>query len=171
MTSAALRKSLFLAFLAFLFDHKNTVVAGSNIVMNQWSVSLDRRPFPKQNLLVGDSITFKLLGPHDVWIFPSRNCEDRSDKILIGTRGDGIAKYTITEADVGKTLFFACDAGSHCEMGQHMVVSVYAALDHIPWNAGYDVEITPGVADSSSRIRGTTVTFFATLVSSMVVLW
>jgi hypothetical protein len=171
MTFLMLRTTFLLALLVFLTEYNN-FVSSADIMMNEWSVSLDRRPFPSKNVVVGDSITFKLLGPHDVWIFPSRTCEDKIDKIHVGSRGDGIAKYTFTENDVGRTLFFACNAGSHCQMGQHIEISVYAALDRIPWNADYDVDITPDGDDSAfEENMMMTVASLSTLASTFMVLW
>jgi hypothetical protein len=98
MTFPRLRITLLLALLVFLTEHNNFVssadiIMNADIMMNAWSVSLDRRPFPSKKVVVGDSITFKLLGPHDVWIFPSRTCEEKIDKILVGSRKTTLAGH------------------------------------------------------------------------------
>ena len=92
-------------------------------MVNLWSVNLDHSPFPHKNVVVGDSITFKLFGPHSVWIHPSGNCEDTEGRFEVGSRGSDLAKYTFTHGDAGKILFFTCDSGTHCEMGQNMSVT------------------------------------------------
>lgn len=147
--------SLIMLFSVFLlcFVQHGTFVSAADIYLNEWSVSLDRKPYPKRNVLVGDTITFKLLGPHDVWIYPSENCYDTEDKIIVGMRGDGVAKYTFTEDDIGKTLFFACGAGTHCLMGQYIRLSVY----HPDWNSKIDIGITgddeSGAIDRRAQMR------------------
>ena len=97
-----------------------------------WSPNLDHSPFEHKTAVVGDSITFKLFGPHSVWIHPSGNCADTADRFQVGSPGDDLAKYTFTEEDAGKTIFFTCDSGSHCEMGQNMRVTVYGTLEQTP---------------------------------------
>lgn len=90
---------------------------------------MDHSPYPHRNAVVGDSITFKLFGPHSVWIHPSGNCADTTGRFEVGARGSDLTKYVFTHKDAGKTLFFTCDSGTHCEMGQSMRVTVYGTLD------------------------------------------
>jgi len=104
----------------------------TDLMVNMWSVNLDHSPFPHKNAVVGDSITFKLFGPHSVWIHPSGNCADTAARYEVGARGSGLTKYVFTPEDAGKTLFFTCDSGTHCEMGQSMQVTVYGTLDKTP---------------------------------------
>jgi hypothetical protein len=57
-------------------------------------------------------------------------------------------------------------------MGQHIELSVYSAFDQIPWNADYDVDITPDGDDSASEeSMMMMVASLSTLASAFMVLW
>lgn len=123
------RREIAIALLLALLPIHSMAV---NHVVNLWSVNLDHKPFSHKTAVVGDTITFKLLGPHTVWIHPSGNCADVKDRVEVGVRGSGTATYEFTDEDAGKSVFFTCDSGTHCSMGQNMIVKVYGTLDKLP---------------------------------------
>ncbi|CAJ1945123.1 unnamed protein product [Cylindrotheca closterium] len=65
----------------------------------------------------GDTVTFNYGANHDVWIHPTGTCVE-TGKIAVGALGASPATYAFTDADLGSTITFACDTGSHCESGQ-----------------------------------------------------
>ena len=69
-------------------------------------------------------VTFNYDFSHNVYIHPTGDCEE-SGRVLVGDRG-GPAPYTFTADDGGKTTTFACDIGSHCEIGQMVSFAVEA---------------------------------------------
>jgi plastocyanin len=73
----------------------------------------------------GDTITFTWDGTHNAYIHPSGSC-DGTGAIEVG--GTSPATYTFTDADVGTSMFFACEVGTHCDLGQHITVSVQGAV-------------------------------------------
>lgn len=145
----------FASTLLLLFGINNAavfVVDAKDIIIENWAVQLDRTPaVPETNVNVGDTVTFKLFGPHTVYIHPTLTC-DETDRIELsapvkvqgddGGREDArqsyrdpigtdrIVTYTFKEEDsdyFGKTMFFTCDAGTHCENNLHATFRVFPA--------------------------------------------
>jgi len=84
-------------------------------------------PYPPMTVRAGDTLTFAwTVGTHDVWVYPYGDC-DRTNKVQIGSTRDNPITVSFTEGDVGRTLTFACDIGSHCEAGMRMDVTVLPA--------------------------------------------
>lgn len=96
----------------------NTMVLADDIDI-AWAI----QPYEDETASPGDTITFTFAG-HNVFIHPSGDCTE-DGAITVGLTSP--ATYTFTEADVGSSLFFACDIGGHCESGQHITVNVVAA--------------------------------------------
>lgn len=72
----------------------------------------------------GDTLTFAWsVGTHDVFVYPNGGC-DRTNKVQIASTRDNPTTVAFGDADVGKTITFACDIGSHCEAGMRMEVTV-----------------------------------------------
>jgi hypothetical protein len=86
-----------------------------------WFIPASDEPYAPIDANVGDKINF-IMGPgHNVAIHPSRNC-DKSGSQILGD--DATTSYTILPTDAGRTVFFACDVGSHCDLGMQVVVNV-----------------------------------------------
>ena len=113
---------------------------------------MDRSPaVPLTNVNVGDTVTFKLFGPHTVYIHPTLNCTETgrievSAEVKIQGEDDGLddarqsyrdqigedrlVKYTFKEEDgdyFGNMMFFTCDAGTHCENNLTATFRVFPA--------------------------------------------
>ncbi|KAG7354366.1 hypothetical protein IV203_003722 [Nitzschia inconspicua] len=102
-----------------------------------WLVPGDLQPFAPVNMNVGDSITFLMGGGHNVYIHPSGSC-DQTDRVFVG---DETVTYTFKPDDgspEGKVMFFACDVGSHCDLGMQIAVTVFS-------------EVVPSSGSSSSE--------------------
>ena len=122
------------------------VAIGEDIMVPSWAVRLDREPVvPLKNVYVGDTVTFQVRRPHTVYIHPSLTC-DNTDSIEVAgplvsypresfeSDGDGTVTYTFTEDDAdyfGKMMFFACNAGTHCENGLHATFRVFPAPEPV----------------------------------------
>lgn len=105
-----------------------TAISSTAHVAPEWIIPLAGAFYPPMTVRVGDSLTFAWSsGTHDVYIYPNGGC-DRTDKILIGSTRDNPTMVVFGEADAGKTLNFACDIGSHCELGMRMEVNVMGAV-------------------------------------------
>mmetsp|Transcript_118310 Transcript_118310/g.241824 ORF Transcript_118310/g.241824 Transcript_118310/m.241824 type:complete len:698 (-) Transcript_118310:214-2307(-) len=86
-------------------------------------------PYPPMSVNVGDSLTFSWSqGTHDVWIYPSGNC-DPTGGVQIGSTQDNPTTYVFGEDTAGTTITFACDVGSHCAAGMIMDVTVQGAAE------------------------------------------
>jgi len=72
--------------------------------------------YPDRVARFGETITFNYGPSHNVYIHPTGDC-DETGRVLVGGNG-GPASYTFVRDDVGRTITFACDVGSHCESGQ-----------------------------------------------------
>lgn len=74
---------------------------------------------------VGDSVTFVWSDYHNVFIHPTKNCFE-TGAIEVGASAlNGEGTYTFTNDDIGY-VSFACDIGSHCEIGQFVSIQVKA---------------------------------------------
>mmetsp|Transcript_3497 Transcript_3497/g.5582 ORF Transcript_3497/g.5582 Transcript_3497/m.5582 type:complete len:199 (-) Transcript_3497:2159-2755(-) len=88
--------------------------------------------YPVLNVVPGDSITFEwnvtTHGINDVWIFPSRDCDNETGAILLSYTSPAI--YNFTEADVGKTVFFVNSIGVRCRNGVSLFANVTGNVTH-----------------------------------------
>lgn len=103
-------------------SHVHVAVAAETYEID-WTVPSDGQPFPKMDVLVGDTIIFNYGSdqPHDVYIHPNNLCEMPVNRIRVkGNNGPGI--YTFTEP--GGRLF-VCDTGGHCEKGLQVRIIAY----------------------------------------------
>ena len=81
--------------------------------------------------IVGDTVNFvygDAGGVHDLFLHPDNKCA--VDDNVVKIRGvNGPASYTFQFEDgsnFGKTAFFSCNTGQHCELGQHVRVVVFS---------------------------------------------
>ena len=79
-------------------------------------------PPPDEILNVGDTITFNWDGDHNVFMHPKGNCVRGRDTVRVGSTTG--AKYTVTEADIGKDIPFACQISDHCQQGLRITIPV-----------------------------------------------
>ena len=97
-----------------------------------WTVPSNVNDYTNLNLTanVGDSILFKYSNSHDVyqlatkWHYDECNFEDAK---LVGKSSDGSGdgfKYTVTGNDDKRRIYFACNVGSHCSLGQKAYVKI-----------------------------------------------
>ena len=86
-----------------------------------WFIPAADEPYAPINANVGDKINFNMGPGHNVAIHSSGNC-DKSGSQILGD--DATTSYTILPSDAGKSIFFACDVGSHCDLGMQIVVNV-----------------------------------------------
>lgn len=94
----------------------------------EWLIPADTQPFAPVDMIVGDSITFTMGPGHNVFIHPSGSC-DQTDSIFVG---DETVTYTFKPEDGspdGKAMFFACDVGSHCDLGMQIAVNVFTSSE------------------------------------------
>jgi plastocyanin len=87
----------------------------------EWSIPADGQPFDPVQATVGDTITFSMGPGHNVHIHPSGSC-DQTGRVFLGE--DTTTTYTFLPEDEGKTKFFACDVGTHCDLGMQIQVTV-----------------------------------------------
>ena len=92
---------------------------GPRIITLDWFIPIEDS-YPPMTAVVGDTITFRWVGAHDVYIHPTGGCEQEG-RIEVGLSSG--AQYTFSEADVGD-LVFVCDIGFHCEAGMQVTVTV-----------------------------------------------
>jgi plastocyanin len=118
-----------IAGFATVLSSPMVVTAQTQYEVNPWKVpGLYDAAYPPTDVKVGDTITFlwnpeeDTTGARTVFINPSGNCWDKSNAQWIGSTSG--TKYTFTEADAGKNLFFASDVDSHCEDGMNIVVTI-----------------------------------------------
>jgi plastocyanin len=96
-----------------------------------WAIPTPGTFYEDRTARVGDTIVFNWsTASHNVYIQPSGNCEDQSDEILVGQEGG--TEYVIPSDFSGKTLFFMCNVGSHCERGMTVKVKVEGSLAEAP---------------------------------------
>eukprot|EP00554_Chaetoceros_debilis_P003647 CAMPEP_0194083554 /NCGR_PEP_ID=MMETSP0149-20130528/9573_1 /TAXON_ID=122233 /ORGANISM="Chaetoceros debilis, Strain MM31A-1" /LENGTH=165 /DNA_ID=CAMNT_0038765989 /DNA_START=72 /DNA_END=566 /DNA_ORIENTATION=- len=107
----------------------NVSVAASTTISVDWFIPNNNDDgYEDINVQVGDTINFTWAGnlPHNVYIHPSQDCS-QDGAIVVGMSSSyGDSSYTFQSSDVGK-MTFACDVGSHCEMGQILKVTVESA--------------------------------------------
>jgi plastocyanin len=83
-------------------------------------------PYNPISVNVGDTLTFNMGPGHNVFIHPSQSC-DKTDAIFIGD--SAATSYTFIDKDgspEGNQMFFACDVGTHCDLGMQIVVTVFS---------------------------------------------
>jgi hypothetical protein len=95
--------------------------AGAADTSLTWSV----QSYSETQATVGDSVTFTYSSNHNVYIHPTGDCSE-DGRIMVGDNNASPVTYTFTADEVGTTVVFACDTGSHCESGQ--IIS-YAVVD------------------------------------------
>jgi hypothetical protein len=101
------------------------------IEISPWDTPGDNMEFSlPRGAVVGTTVLFTWLfgALHNVYIHPDKNC-DVEGRIEIGLESG--ANYTFTEADVGKDIFFSCDAFDHCSRGLHVTFSVVATEEDL----------------------------------------
>ena len=113
-------KQLLLVWLAISSTGNTIVNVKAEDIELAWAIG----SYPDETAQVGDTITFTWDSGHNVHIHPTGSC-DETDAIEVGVESPAV--YTVTDADAGQSLFFACDVGSHCELGQHVTVTVASA--------------------------------------------
>ena len=101
------------------------------VVAIKWII----KKYESESVQVGDSVTFTFSSNHttNVFIHPSRDC-DVTGRIDFGGSASP-ATYTFAEDDIGEVVF-ACDVGSHCELGQIVTFNVIAEVEGTPTSAG-----------------------------------
>ena len=104
----------------------NVSVAASTISVGWFIPNENDDGYEDRNVQVGDTINFNYLGYHNVYIHPSQGCSQDGAIVVGATSSNGDSSYMFQSSDVGK-MTFACDVGSHCEMGQIQTVTVESA--------------------------------------------
>ena len=82
---------------------------------------------------VGDTIVFQWAGIHNVYIHTSGLCVidgDLQSRILIAESTG--QPYVIPDYFAGRSLFFVCEIGQHCENGLHVTINVNGTPIPIP---------------------------------------
>ena len=104
-------------------------VYGEDVAIN-WSI----KKYESESVQVGDTVTFTFSSNHttNVFIHPSGDC-DETGRIDFGGSASP-ATYTFAEDDIGEVVF-ACDVGSHCELGQIVTFNVIAEGEGTPTSA------------------------------------
>ncbi|KAL3936304.1 MAG: hypothetical protein SGBAC_008353 [Bacillariaceae sp.] len=96
-------------------------------MIEMWSPNvLDQEPLAEQFVNAGDTVTFKVYGPHTVFIHPSLSCDPTNRNELVPK--DHEVTYTFQDNDsdfFGNEMLFVCDAGTHCEQGQQIKFRVF----------------------------------------------
>ncbi|CAJ1943509.1 unnamed protein product [Cylindrotheca closterium] len=103
-------------------------VSAKDLLIEFWSPTLDHEPLPEQFVTAGDTVTFKVYGPHTVFIHPSLSCDPSNRNELVPKQNSNSVTYTFQENDsdfFGNEMLFVCDAGSHCEQGQQARFRVF----------------------------------------------
>jgi hypothetical protein len=80
---------------------------------------------------VGDVLTFNWSGTHNVNIHPNKDCEFSGSTSIAASSGGAYTLTTLDKPDV----YFACQVGSHCSLGQHILVTVEDADGSSPTEA------------------------------------
>jgi plastocyanin len=84
-----------------------------------WCIPDPETPYELQSgIKEGDTVFFVWSGVyHNVYLYPSGNCADRTDREYLGEFASETS-YTFNSEDIGKNLTFVCDVSSHCASGQ-----------------------------------------------------
>jgi plastocyanin len=89
----------------------------------EWFIPGSGGSLPDVTVKVGDTLNFVWSGTHNVYIHPNQDCSlDGSTEV----GGTSPATYEITDANV-PAVYFACQIGPHCSLGQHVLVTVQEA--------------------------------------------
>ena len=95
------------------------VVGEANTVTIDWRV----QQYGDIVVAVGDTIEFVWSeGLHDVHENPEQDCNKGPESVLLGSTSP--VQITYTEDDVGKSFYYACHVGGHCNAGMHILVNV-----------------------------------------------
>ncbi|VEU35388.1 unnamed protein product [Pseudo-nitzschia multistriata] len=117
-----------------------TLETGENLISFPWCIP--PTPYPPQVAREGDTVYFNWDGEyHNVYLYPSGTCTNKTGRVYLGEIS-GQAKYTFTDADVGKNLTFVCDVSSHCSQGQ-IVVFEGAEAFGLPATTDPEASATP----------------------------
>ena len=125
MTMIIMMSSRLLVALALcLALCNNRVVVHGKLIDINWEIpARGTGGYEDRTAYVDDVIEFRWTdASHNVYILPSMDCGNRDNEILVGA--DPGSQYTIAEDDAGKSLFFVCNVGGHCESGLHVTVKV-----------------------------------------------
>jgi plastocyanin len=131
----------------------------------EWAIPTSGTFYEDRTARVGDTIVFNWdPASHNVYIQPSGNCEDHTDEIFVTQQGG--TEYVIPSDFSGKTLFFMCNVGSHCERGMSVKVKVEGSLAEgpAPSPAG-----SPSSASSNGRTPSCSFGRFGGVVAFMAV--
>ena len=84
-----------------------------------WCIPDPETPYELQSgIKEGDTVFFTWSDVyHNVYLYPSGNCADRTDREYLGESASETS-YTFKSEDIGKNLTFVCDVSSHCASGQ-----------------------------------------------------
>lgn len=113
-------KFTFLTLFALYYLCATTCFAQETI-----SIAWSPRPYDDQTANVGDIVQFSWVGTHNVHIHPTGTC-DETGAILVGDQTG--TSYVFADDDAGTDIYFACDIGQHCEVGQIVKFTVEAAV-------------------------------------------
>ena len=103
-----------MALTACLPAFVDVVHAAETITIEDWVIPYEGPD--EVDVEVGDTIRFRWnRNNHNVYIHPSGSC-DMDGRKYVGA--DDGTSYTFKESDAGEEIFFACDIGSHCEVGK-----------------------------------------------------
>lgn len=108
-------------------NNQAAVVEPKEILIDNWVIPEDTQPFPPIEANVGDTIKWTIDPGHDVWYHPSLTC-DRTGSTFVGDATEG-GSYIFKPEDgsvEGKQHLFACQVGSHCDLGMQLLVTVFA---------------------------------------------
>jgi len=121
MVSLSQRISLASVFLAIAAN------AESSTLSIPWCVNWSApAPYTARQARAGDTVTFDWTqGVHNALFYPSGDCSDAADAVLLGT--DGGSSYMFTDEDVGTDKTFVCSIGNHCDQGQILTFTVLEA--------------------------------------------
>jgi plastocyanin len=108
-----------------------------------WFIPTDGQPYDPVQAKVGDTITFSMGAGHNVHVHPSGSC-DQTGRAFVGE--DAPATYKFLPEDEGKTLFFACDVGTHCDLGMQIEVTVSGGIEE-------DTGLTPPIFEDEIDVE------------------
>jgi plastocyanin len=87
----------------------------------EWSIPGSGGSLPDVTAKVGDTLNFVWTsGTHNVYIHPNQDCDFGGSTEVGGTSP---VTYELTDANV-PSIYFACQIGPHCSLGQHVLVTV-----------------------------------------------
>ena len=146
-----------LPFLLWALSLSSSVLTSAETIVIPWRIPSSGEMLNDVQATVGDTLNFQWpAGTHNVNIHPSMSC-DETDSVFIGSANP--TRYTLTKDDVG-TLFFACQIGNHCELGQFVTVEVSndetpdADLCELTFADGRVIQVEPGEVTGPDPVCG-----------------